>query len=80
MKSVKYPDASLKKFFSLNPAVLFSPFQPAIWWAFYILLPFIALAESNPAHFMPFANYGDDAVDTWQSMQLCCLYMCYNTF
>ena len=37
-------------------------------------------AESNPAHFMPFANYGDDAVDTWQSMQLCCLYMCYNTF
>ena len=23
MKSVKYPDASLKKFFSLNPAVLF---------------------------------------------------------
>ena len=43
MKSVKYPDASLKKFFSLNPAVLFSPFQPAIWWAFYILLPFIAL-------------------------------------
>ena len=43
MKSVKYPDASLKKFFSLNPAVLFSLFQPAIWWAFYILLPFIAL-------------------------------------
>ena len=38
MKSVKYPDASLKKCFPLNPAVLFSLFQPAIWWAFYILL------------------------------------------
>ena len=47
MKSVKYPDASLKKFFSLNPAVLFSPFQPAIWWAFYILLPFIALCRGD---------------------------------
>ena len=46
MKSVKYPDASLKKFFSLNPAVLFSLFQPAIWWAFYILLPFIALKKA----------------------------------
>ena len=30
MKSIKYPDASLKKFFSLNPAVLFSLFHPAI--------------------------------------------------
>ena len=56
MKSVKYPDASLKKFFSLNPAVLFSLFQPAIWWAFYILLPFMALIPG--ATFIPESRVG----------------------
>ena len=45
------PWRNFKNVFSLNPAVLFSLFHPAIWRAFYILLPFIALLlvkGSNP--------------------------------
>ena len=52
MKSVKYPDASLKKVFSLNPAVLFLLFHPAIWRALYILLPLYYFA-SNGRTFLP---------------------------
>ena len=47
VKSEKYLDGIFKKCFSHNPAVLFSPFYPAIQWPFYILLPFIALVRSN---------------------------------
>jgi hypothetical protein len=37
VKSEKYLDGIFKRCFSHNPAVLFSPFFPAIWWPFYIL-------------------------------------------
>ena len=44
--SVINRDASFKKDFSLNPAVVFSTFYPAVWWCLYTLLPFIALLET----------------------------------
>ena len=50
VKSEKYLDGIFKRCFSHNPAVLFSPFFPAIWWPFYILLPFIALVPNATAY------------------------------
>ena len=38
IKSEKYLDGIFKSCFSHNPAVLFSLFHLALWWAFYILL------------------------------------------
>ena len=41
--NIKYLDGIFKRCFSHNPAVLFSLFHRAIWWALYTLLPFITL-------------------------------------
>ena len=56
VKSEKYLDGIFKRCFSHNPAVLFSPFFPAIWWPFYILLPFIALDLLDEYVFDPFVT------------------------
>ena len=65
VKSEKYLDGIFKRCFSHNPAVLFSPFFPAIWWPFYILLPFIALRFSD----LPTAlQYDVKVVPSWCSI------------
>ena len=45
--SLKNTLTEFKRCFSHNPAVLFSLFHPAIWWALYTLLPFIALGKAD---------------------------------